>query len=161
MKFPRGPVAKTSSSIAEAASWIEKRFAKLRRSDEEVPEEGPRYGIELRRFAGPRAYRRRLGHARIAHLTDLHVGRVTPFAVQKAAVDMTNAENPDLVVLTGDFVCHSQLWLNQLIDVVSGFKAPAIAVLGNLDHKTNTDKNETTQKRAGVEVLRNRNTTVT
>src|SRR3569623_683973 len=161
MKFPRGPVAKSSSSIAEAASWIEKRFAKLRRSDEEVPEEGPRYGIELRRFAGPRAYRRRLGHARIAHLTDLHVGRVTPFAVQKAAVDMTNAERPDLVVLPGDFVCHSQLWLDQLVEVVSGFKAPTIAVLGNHDHWSGADEVEAALKRAGVEVLRNRNTTVT
>jgi len=154
-------VAKSPSSIAEAASWIEKRFAKLRRSDDELPAEPPKFGIELRRFAGPRAYRSRLGHARIAHLTDLHVGRVTPFAVQQAAVEMTNAERPDLVVLTGDFVCHSQLWLDQLVQVVSGFKAPTIAVLGNHDHWSGADEVEAALKRAGVEVLRNRNTTVT
>lgn len=121
----------------------------------------PKFGIELRRFAGPRAYRSRLGHARIAHLTDLHVGRVTPYAVQRAAVEMTNAERPDLVVLTGDFVCHSQLWLDQLIEVVSGFEAPTIAVLGNHDHWSGADEVEAALKRGGVDVLRNRNTTVT
>ena len=152
---------KSSSSISEAASWIEKRFARLRRSDDEIPVDPPRYGIELRRFAGPRAYRSRLGHARIAHLTDLHVGRVTPFAVQQEAVEMTNAERPDLVVLTGDFVCHSQLWLDQLVEVVSGFKAPTIAVLGNHDHWSGADEVEAALRRGGVEVLRNRNTTVT
>ena len=31
-----------------------------------------------------------------------------------AAVEMTNAQQPDLVLLTGDFVCHSQLYLDQL-----------------------------------------------
>ena len=153
-------MAKSSSSISEAASWIEKRFARLRRSDDAIPVDPPRYGIELRRFAGPRAYRSRLGHARIAHLTDLHVGRVTPFAVQQAAVEMTNAENPDLVVLTGDFVCHSQVWLDQLVAVVSGFKAPTIAVLGNHDHWSGADEVEAALRRGGVEVLRNRNTTV-
>ena len=150
----------SSSSLTEAAAWIEKRIARLRRSDE-PDEPAPRYGIELRRFAGPRAYRRRLGHARIAHLTDLHVGRVTPFAVQQAAVEMTNAEHPDLNVLTGDFVCHSQLWLDQLVEVVRGFKAPAIAVLGNHDHWSGADEVEAALRRGGVEVLRNRNTTVT
>ena len=56
-----------------------------------------RYGIALRRFAGPATYRNQLSHLRIAHLTDLHVGRITPFEVQRTAVEMTNAEKPDLV----------------------------------------------------------------
>ena len=83
-----------------------------------------RFGIQLRRFAGPLSYQKTISHLRVAHLTDLHVGRITPFAVQKAAVEMANAEKPDLVVLTGDFVCHSQLYLDQLVEVVSGFSAP-------------------------------------
>ncbi len=70
--------------------------------------------IRVRRFAGPAAYVGALSHLRIAHLTDLHVGRVTPYHVQRHAVALANGERPDLVVITGDFVCHSQLYLDQL-----------------------------------------------
>ena len=149
--------------VSDAASWVKKRFARLRRSDGDPGESGPddrRNGIQLRRFAGPRAYREQLSRVRVAHLTDLHVGRITPFAVQRAAVEMANAENPDLVVLTGDFVCHSQLYLDQLAEVVKGFKAPTIAVLGNHDYWSGADEVVATLKRAGVEVLRNRNTVI-
>jgi predicted MPP superfamily phosphohydrolase len=120
-----------------------------------------RYRIRLRRFAGPAAYAETLGHLRIAHLTDQHVGRITPFGVQKAAVEMTNAEKPDLVLLTGDFVCHSQLYLDQLIEVVRGFEAPVIGVLGNHDHWSGADEVQQALQRGGVEVLRNRHTVIT
>jgi hypothetical protein len=67
--------------------------------------------ITLRRFAGPAAYVRKMTPMRIAHLTDLHVGRVTPFAIQREARALVNAQKPDLVLVTGDFVCHSQALL--------------------------------------------------
>jgi predicted MPP superfamily phosphohydrolase len=119
-----------------------------------------RAGIRLRRFAGPRVYCRQMEPLRIAHLTDLHVGRITPFAIQQAAVALANAQHPDLVVLTGDFVCHSQLYLDQLVEVVRGFSAPVIAVLGNHDHWSGADEVERALKAGGVEVLRNRHTTI-
>jgi len=121
----------------------------------------PAHGIRLRRFAGPQVYCRQMEPVKIAHLTDLHVGRITPFAVQQAAVEMANAESPNLVVLTGDFVCHSQLYLDQLIEVVRGFTAPVIAVLGNHDYWSGADEVERALRKGGVEVLRNRNTTIT
>jgi uncharacterized protein len=124
-------------------------------------DESRRYRIHLRRFAGPAAYAETLGHLRIAHLTDQHVGRITPYAVQRTAVQMTNAEKPDLVVLTGDFVCHSQLYLDQLTDIVRAFEAPVIGVLGNHDHWSGADEVRFALQRGGVEVLRNRHTTIT
>ena len=148
------------SLVNDAASWVEKRLARLRRGDAKDDGGDRRNGIELRRFAGPRAYRNQLSHLRIAHLTDLHVGRITPLAVQRAAVEMTNAQKPDLVVLTGDFVCHSQLYLDQLVEVVSGFKAPTFAVLGNHDYWSGADEVVAALRRAGVEVLKNRNTVI-
>ena len=120
-----------------------------------------RYGIALRRFAGPATYRSQVGHLRIAHLTDLHVGRITPFEVQRTAVEMTNAERPDLVLLSGDFVCHSQLYLDQLAEVIRLFQAPVIAVLGNHDYWSGADEVEKALRQGGAEVLRNRNTTIT
>jgi hypothetical protein len=81
--------------------------------------------------------------------------------VQRAAVEMTNAEKPDLVLLTGDFVCHSQLYLDDLTELVRGFQAPVIAVLGNHDHWSGANEVQHALERGGVEVLRNRHTTIT
>ena len=102
-----------------------------------TPDGDPRLSssrIRVRRFAGPSGYVGRLDHLRIAHLTDIHVGRVTPFHVQRQAVALANAEKPDLVVITGDFVCHSQIYLDQLTALMREFTAPVLTVLGNHDY---------------------------
>lgn len=92
---------------------------------------------------------------RIAHLTDLHFGRVTPLAVQRAAIDLTNAQGADLVVITGDFVCHSQMFLDQLVSELKRIEAPVIGVLGNHDYWSGADEVANALRRANVEVLRN------
>lgn len=117
--------------------------------------------IELRRFRGHDLHREQLGHVRLAHLTDLHFGRVTPLSAQEAAVDRVNAEEPDLVLLTGDFVCHSQLYLDQLVATLSRLRAPAFGVLGNHDHWSGADEVRWALKKAGVLVLDNANTSIT
>jgi predicted MPP superfamily phosphohydrolase len=117
--------------------------------------------IQLRRFAGPSAYVEQMTPLRIAHLTDIHVGRVTPYAVQREAVALTNAQHPDLVVITGDFVCHSQVYLDQLTELMRSFHVPVVAVLGNHDYWAGGDEVRAALLRANVEVLRNRNTTIT
>lgn len=116
--------------------------------------------IELRRFAGPDAHARQLEHVRIAHLTDLHFGRMTPLAVQQAAVELTNRASPDLVAMTGDFVCHSQLYLDQLVETLKELRAPAVAVLGNHDYWSGAAEVEWALLRAGVLVLKNQFTLV-
>jgi predicted MPP superfamily phosphohydrolase len=98
---------------------------------------------------------------RVAHLTDLHVGRVTPMRVQETAVALTNAERPDVVVITGDFVCHSQRWLGELTSIVAMFDAPVICVLGNHDHWSGANEVRAALRRAGAEVLDNAHTTLT
>lgn len=117
--------------------------------------------IRLRRFAGPAAYLDQLAPIRIAHLTDQHVGRVTPVKIQRAAVELANRQEPDLVLLTGDFVCHSQLYLDQLVEILSGFHAPVFAVLGNHDHWSGADEVKAALRRAGAEVLCNAHTIIT
>lgn len=156
-------MSEASSSVPDFGSYIEQ----IRHEGEEPlgragrfrPD--PAFGIRLRRFAGPAAFAEQLSHLRIAHLTDLHVGRVTPLAVQQAAVEMTNAQNPDLVVITGDFVCHSQRYLDELEWVMKGFRAPVIGVLGNHDYWSGADEVRRALRRGGVEVLDNAVTTVT
>jgi hypothetical protein len=116
--------------------------------------------IQVRRFAGPARYIEQLSHLRIAHLTDLHVGRVTPWAIQLAAVELTNEEKPDLVLLTGDFVCHSQRYLDRLEELVRRFDAPVMAVLGNHDYWSGADEVRMALQRGGAEVLSNAHTTI-
>jgi predicted MPP superfamily phosphohydrolase len=121
----------------------------------------PRSLIAVRHFAGPDCFVGQLDGLRIAHLTDIHVGRVTPMAIQNAAVALTNEASPDLVVITGDFVCHSQKYLDQLEALVRGFKAPVIGVLGNHDYWSGATEVRAALKRGGVEVLDNAHTTIT
>jgi hypothetical protein len=117
--------------------------------------------IRLRRFAGPAAYVGQLSTPlRIAHLTDIHVGRVTPYEVQLEAVALANAERPDLVVITGDFVCHSQLYLDQLTALLREIKAPVLTVLGNHDYWAGAGEVLRAIQRGGAEVLRNQHTSL-
>src|SRR5262245_4126900 len=114
--FLRGPVQLAAKLLA------------IRREKGESDDGLPK-GIELRRFAGPAAHSQQLSRPlRIAHLTDIHVGRVTPMKVQRHAVALANAEKPDLVVITGDFVCHSQEYLDALEEVLRGLSAPVVGV---------------------------------
>ncbi len=118
----------------------------------------PLRGFAVRRFAGTRQHAEGLDGLRVAHLTDLHVGRVTPIAVQFAAVEIVNAHRPDLVVVTGDFVCHSQLYLDELSAVVEAIEAPVVAVLGNHDYWSGAREVRWALRRAGAEVLDNQHT---
>jgi predicted MPP superfamily phosphohydrolase len=125
----------------------------------ESPADERRFGkIQLRRFAGPSAYAEAMDPVRVAHLTDLHVGRVTPMRIHEEAVRLTNAARPDIVVITGDFVCHSQKFLDELYAVISAIEAPCICVLGNHDHWSGADEVAATLTRARALVLRNQHT---
>lgn len=117
--------------------------------------------IEVRRFAGTEEHALSLSHLRVAHLTDLHFGRVTPLAVHQSAVELTNAEKPDLVVITGDFVCHSQLYLDSMMETLGKLEAPTIAVLGNHDYWSGAGEVERALAKGGVEVLKNQHTVIT
>lgn len=115
----------------------------------------------VRRFAGPAVYERSLDCVRVVHLTDMHVGRVTPMEAQFAAIELANHAKPDVVVITGDFVCHSQKFLDALRAVISGLQAPTYCVLGNHDHWSGADEVRDSLRRAGAEVLNNAVSTLT
>ncbi len=112
-------------------------------------------------FAGHRSHTDALGAPlRVAHLTDQHVGRVTPVRVQQEAIAAVNATQPDLVALTGDFVCHGLAYLDQLTSLVAALEAPAVAVLGNHDHMAGASAVRDALIRGGAMVLGNAWTTV-
>lgn len=112
--------------------------------------------LAVRRFAGTRALYEALDRPiRIAQLTDLHVGAVTPHAAQLAAVAAANAARPDIVVLTGDYVCHSLEHLDELQDALNRIEAPMVAVLGNHDHWSGAAEVRRALEGVGVDVLVN------
>jgi predicted MPP superfamily phosphohydrolase len=137
------------------------RVARRARYDAGLVHQKLRQGFRIRRFAGPGVHVDAIEHLRVAHLTDLHVGRVTPAAVQELAVELTNSLRPDLVAITGDFVCHSQLYLDQLSWLVGRFDAPVVCVLGNHDYWAGADEVRWALRRGGAEVLDNQHTVIT
>ncbi len=118
-------------------------------------------GIVVRRFAGHASHADHFdAPLRVVHLTDQHVGAVTSMRVQLAAVEAANAAAPDVVCLTGDFVCHSQAYLQDLCEVVRAFRAPVFAVLGNHDYWSGANPVARALTKAGAVVLRNQHTVV-
>jgi predicted MPP superfamily phosphohydrolase len=61
---------------------------------------------------------------RIVHLSDLHIGDFMPCAALRRAVDMSNAVQPDLVVLTGDVISDAHDPLEDGIAELSRLQAP-------------------------------------
>lgn len=147
-------------SVDEVADYAAKQEEQLKGSHRALWERFRRQKVELRRFAGPQQHVNVVEGIRVAHLTDMHFGRVTPERVQREAVNLTNAQSPDLVVITGDFVCHGQGYLDQLEAVLRDIQAPVLGVLGNHDYWSGADAVKISLRRAGVELLENRNTTI-
>lgn len=139
-------------------------------TDAPVPERSPtarrrapiiRRRIEVRRFAGTRAFHEHLARpVRVVHITDQHVGRATPHAVQQLAIDRANALRPDLVLLTGDYVGYGLAYLGDVEELLGQLRAPTVGVLGNHDHWAGASAVRAALRRAGVEVLSNATTVV-
>lgn len=72
---------------------------------------------------------------RIAQLSDFHCSRQVTPAYLGEAVDLAQAQNPDLVVLTGDFIHHGYKYVEHVAQTLSRLTAPdgVYAVLGNHD----------------------------
>jgi uncharacterized protein len=96
---------------------------------------------------------------RIAQLSDIHVGNMTPAAHVRAAVAAANGAKPDLIVLTGDYVCWRRHEAELVRDQLSGLRAHRVlAVLGNHDYFTWGRGVASALEKNGYEVLRNQHT---
>lgn len=100
---------------------------------------------------------------RIAQLSDLHVGHTIRRPFVQAVVDRTNAERPDLVALTGDFVDGSVADLAHDAAPLGELHAPlgVYFVTGNHEYFTGTvDAWCERLRHMGIHVLRNERRTV-
>lgn len=79
---------------------------------------------------------RELSGMRVAHLSDLHLGRMVPASFISRAVEAARRLEPDLVALTGDYVDSGTGFIGEAARVLSGLcrgGVPVAAVLGNHD----------------------------
>lgn len=75
---------------------------------------------------------------RVVQLTDIHHSPTTSAAQIREAVEIANSLNPDLTVLTGDYVSHETQYIAPVAEMLGKLKAKngVFAVLGNHDHWT-------------------------
>ena len=73
---------------------------------------------------------------RIALITDIHHSELVPAADVSHAVDLANSQNPDLVILGGDYVTlRDRAFMDPVAELLAPLRAPlgVFAVLGNHD----------------------------
>jgi uncharacterized protein len=97
---------------------------------------------------------------RVAQLSDLHFGHRTPLPLIQAALEEANRFQPDLVVLTGDFLTRRREDVAALREHVGGLAAPTVAVLGNHDVWVDPAGAAAALRLHGYEVLENAWTTL-
>src|SRR5215208_4199175 len=82
---------------------------------------------------------------RVAQISDIHMGGWMNLERFQRVADLTAAQEPDVLLITGDFLIGhgfneiSRQWIEHLIKVLSPLAAaiPSFAVLGNHDYWTN------------------------
>jgi uncharacterized protein len=72
---------------------------------------------------------------RIAQMTDFHCSKHVTATYLQEAVDLTHLQNPDVIVLTGDFIHKGFAHIDAMAQVLGKLRAPlgVFAVLGNHD----------------------------
>jgi predicted MPP superfamily phosphohydrolase len=103
-----------------------------------------------------------MGHQgfRLAHLSDIHVGRVTTEEQVHSAVTLVNQAAPDLVVMTGDYVNHARREIPLMAEQLAGIRAPVLAILGNHDYYAGGKHVAAALTGNGYRVLRNQRVTL-
>jgi len=97
---------------------------------------------------------------RVAQLSDLHIGHGVPPGRIARAVAQVNSLEPDVVVLTGDFVTNARDSKALVYELLAPLRAPRFAVLGNHDHWSGAPALRLGLEHAGLAVLQNRNSAV-
>ncbi len=98
---------------------------------------------------------------RIVHLSDIHVGNLTPREHVRAAVALANDASADVVALTGDYVCWKKHEVGLLREQLAGLRGGrVVATLGNHDYFTWGAGVTGALTSHGYDVLKNRHTSI-
>lgn len=99
----------------------------------------------------------RLDGYRIAHLSDVHYNVAAGKSFIQRVVQKTNALDPDLVALTGDFITHNAGNLDKCMAVLSDLRAPdgSFIVRGNHDYRATLHDMRNACRENGFRLLEN------
>ncbi len=94
---------------------------------------------------------------RFVHLSDIHHSPFTEIEHIQRAVETANALEPELVLLTGDYVSHEQEYIRPMAETLGQLtsKFGTFACLGNHDHWTNAELVTSSLRDAKINVLIN------
>ena len=94
---------------------------------------------------------------RIAQISDLHAGSLFSERPMEHAVEMINAQRPDLIMITGDFVNNDHREAPVILPAISRLSADigVYAVRGNHDHYADVGRVSEMIRDAGVHLLVN------
>ncbi len=94
---------------------------------------------------------------RVAQLSDLHLGGLTPPRWGEAWARLTNAAAPDLVAITGDLVTSGTDFHHDIARVIGGIRATdgVFVAMGNHDYFGDGEPLVTLLRQNGAVVLRN------
>jgi len=94
---------------------------------------------------------------RVAHLSDLHIGALTPRSWGDRWVRAANARRPDLAVVTGDLVTSGVEFHSDIAAVVKGLEAQdgVIVSMGNHDYFGEGEPLVSLLRSGNARVLRN------
>jgi hypothetical protein len=78
---------------------------------------------------------------RIAQLSDIHMGPFTTAGYVRRCVAITNGLEPDLIVMTGDYIAWDPGAEREAVRVLAGLRAPqgVFGCLGNHEEESNTE----------------------
>tara|TARA_R110002096_G_scaffold433887_2_gene653729 strand:- start:38850 stop:39692 length:843 start_codon:yes stop_codon:yes gene_type:complete len=93
---------------------------------------------------------------RLAHLSDLHVGWATRSNRIQEALALVHKAKPDLVAMTGDYICLSRLDIAPMRRALQGLRGlRVIATLGNHDFWAGPERVASALRDVGCDVMRN------
>lgn len=94
---------------------------------------------------------------KIVHLSDIHLSLFTPIEEVQRVVELANAQEPDLIALTGDYVTFSPSYVWPAARALGRLRARlgTFAVLGNHDFRVGADEITRALRAQRIRVLRN------
>ncbi len=94
---------------------------------------------------------------RVLHLSDIHHSPFTSLEHITRAIEIGNSLQPDMCILTGDYVSHESEYIEPVAEVMGRLESEfgTFACLGNHDHWTDGEMMTNAMREANITVLNN------